>query len=78
MTVNFFSLLKAVLIVFTIQLAQDPKAYLNDYVYPPGAQAIGWIIVVVVVAPLPIFFILHWIEKKPKLNKQSLLEVFNF
>lgn len=63
------------MIVFTIDLAQNPEVTLNDYVYPAGAQVIGWLIVVIVIIPLPIFFVIHLIKMKPKLNKESLLEV---
>lgn len=71
----YFIVLKAVLIVFTIQLIQDPVVKLNDYEYPAGAQVIGWLIVVIVICPIPICFVLHWLKKRPQLNKQSLIEV---
>lgn len=64
------------LIVHTIQTVQDPNVKLNDYVYPPGAQAIGWMIVIVLVGAFPIHVVYYIYKKKPEMTMESIKALF--
>lgn len=66
---------KALFVIHTIQTVQDPSAKLNDYVYPAGAQAIGWIIVAILVGPFPIYIVVHLYKKRHHFNKEEFKHV---
>jgi hypothetical protein len=50
---NNFDTFKKVGLV--IALIANPEVTLNDYKYPIGAHIIGYVIVVIILSPLPIF-----------------------
>ena len=45
------------MLIFAI--ISDSEVKLNDYKYPPGAHIFGWIIVALLLCPIPAFFIYH-------------------
>ena len=45
------------MLIFSI--ISDSEVKLNDYKYPIGAHVFGWILVVIVLSPIPIYFCMH-------------------
>ena len=45
------------MLIFAIISNSEVK--LNDYSYPIGAHVFGWLLVVLVLAPIPVYFCLH-------------------
>ena len=58
-------------------MIDDPSVKLNDYVYPIGAQIIGWFIVAILVGPFPIYIGIHLYKKRHHVNMEEFKHVNN-
>ncbi|XP_055957219.1 sodium- and chloride-dependent GABA transporter 1-like isoform X1 [Patella vulgata] len=64
-------LILSVILVFTLVQYQPPTY--GDYVYPPYASAIGWIIALISAVPIPIWMIREFITRKGPLLQRIKL-----
>jgi hypothetical protein len=64
------------MLVFSI--ISDSEVTLNNYKYPPGAHAIGWICVVIILAPIPAYFGLSVYKNYKNYGFTNLIAVFKF
>jgi hypothetical protein len=60
---------KAVIIV---SILSSSPVKLNGYVYPGWANAVGWVIVAIILAPLPIYFALSIVKTYRKHGRFDL------
>ena len=61
-----------------ISIISNKEVKLNAYVYPDWAHAIGWVIVAIILAPIPIYFVLtirRNVKKYGRFDSEVILKI---
>jgi hypothetical protein len=61
--------------VFIFAAISNSEVKLNNYSYPAGAHVVGWLTVVIILAPLPYYFFIAFRQIYKKYKFQNLKAV---